>query len=398
MDTHHPIRQVAVLVETEDSWGGSVIRGIADYSQNHGHWNLLIDPRDHEQRSALPDLWTGNGIIARIGSRIQINQIRERAVPTVNVDTVYEGLDGVCDVTTDDAERARMAFAHLRDRGFEQFAYFAPPSRQYSAQRGHDFVALVRQSGYDCHEYKPGYRVGRKIGWEEQQRRVSRWLKSLPRPTAILTVDSHRGRQLAEICYMSEIRVPDEVAILAGDTDELMCEVSTPRLSSVAVAGRRIGYDAAAVLEAMMNGQAPPDEAIRIPPQGIISRQSTDILAIEDETIVRALRFIQAHAFHDIVVKDILREVPISRRSLEIQFRHYLGRSPAEEIRRVRLEKGRELLARTDLSIGEIATASGFANATRFGVAFRKRFDQTPLAYRKQLVRGATDELRNSEK
>ncbi len=386
-DLEKHVRQVAVLVETEDSWGCSVIRGIADYSQDHGHWNLLIDPRDHEQRSALPDLWTGDGIIARIGSRMQLDQIRDRSVPTVNVDTIFEGLDGIYDVITDDAERAEIALAHLRDRGFEQFAFFAPPSRQYSPKRGRAFTTAVRQAGFDCREYKPGYRVGRKIGWEEQQRRVNRWLLSLPRPVAVFTVDAHRGRQLAEICYLSGIRVPDEVAILAGDTDELMCDVCTPPLSSVAVAGRRIGYEAATLLAGMMQGETPPHEPYMVPPQGIVSRQSTDILAIDDDMVVRALRFIQAHAFHDIAVKDILREVPVSRRSLEIQFQHYLGRSPAEEIRRVRLEKGQELLARSEMSIGEIALACGFANATRFGVAFRKRFGLTPLAYRKQLVR-----------
>ncbi len=384
------IRQVAVLVETEDSWGCSVIRGIADYSQNHGHWNLLIDPRDHEQRSALPDLWSGDGIIARIGSRTQLDQIRDREIPTVNVDTVFEGLEGIYDVVTDDKERAEMAFAHLRDRGFEQFAYFAPPSRRYSNKRGREFVSTVKQAGFDCKEYKPGYRVGRKIGWEEQQRRVIRWLSALPSPVAILTADAQCGRQLAEICYLSEIRVPDEVAILAGDTDELLCDVCTPPLSSVAVAGRRIGYEAAALLDRTMQGQQPPTGPRMIPPEGVVSRQSTDILAIDDEVVVHALRYIQTHAFHDIAVKDILREVPVSRRSLEIQFQKYLGRSPAEEIRRVRLEKGKNMLSRTDLPIGEIALACGFSNATRFGVAFRKRFQQTPLEYRKQLVRSTS--------
>ncbi len=388
MDPRTQIRQVALLVETDDSWGCSVIRGIADYSQNHGHWNLLIDPQDHEQRSALPDQWAGDGIIARIGNRLQADQIRSRRVPTVNVDTIFDGLPGVCDVVTDDAERARLAFHHLRDRGFEKFAYFAPPSHRYSEKRGKEFVEIVHEHGFDCHEYKPGYRSGRKIGWEEQQRRVSRWLASLPRPIAVLTVDAHRGRQLAEICFMAGVRVPDQVAILAGDTDDLMCEVCTPPLSSVALAGRRIGYEAAAVLDRMMNGEPAPKGKLKIPPHGVISRQSTDILAIDDDTVVRALRFIQARAFQDIVVKDILHEVPVSRRSLEIQFRRYLGRSPAEEIRRVRLDKGRELLARTDMSIGEIASACGFANGTRFGVAFRKRFGKTPLAYRKQLTRG----------
>jgi LacI family transcriptional regulator len=387
MEQKTRIRQVAVLVETEDSWGCSVIRGIADYSQDHGHWNLLIDPRDHEQRPLLPDQWEGDGIIARIGSRTQLDQIRNRKEPKINVDTVFDGLDGIYDVITDDEQRAEIALAHLRDRGFEEFAYFAPPSVKYSNKRGQAFIEAVTKAGYRCREYRPGYRVGRKIGWEEQQRRVSRWLKSLPTRTAVFTVDAHRGRQLAEICYWSGIRVPDHVAILAGDTDDLMCNVSTPPLSSLALAGRRIGYEAAALLDRLMQGERPEDKTYKIAPQGVISRQSTDILSIDDESVVRALRFIQVHAFQDIVVKDILAEVPISRRSLEIQFQHYLGRSPAEEIRRVRLEKGKELLARSDFSIGEIAVACGFANTTRFGVAFRKRYGQTPLAYRKQVAR-----------
>lgn len=387
MEQKTRIRQVAVLVETEDSWGCSVIRGIADYSQDHGHWNLLIDPRDHEQRPLLPDQWEGDGIIARIGSRTQLDQIRSRKEPKINVDTVFDGLDGIYDVITDDEQRAEIALAHLRDRGFEEFAYFAPPSVKYSNKRGQAFIEAVTKAGYRCREYRPGYRVGRKIGWEEQQRRVGRWLKSLPTRTAVFTVDAHRGRQLAEICYWSGIRVPDHVAILAGDTDDLMCNVSTPPLSSLALAGRRIGYEAAALLDRLMHGERPEEKTYKVAPQGVISRHSTDILSIDDESVVRALRFIQAHAFQDIVVKDILNEVPISRRSLEIQFQHYLGRSPAEEIRRVRLEKGKELLARSDFSIGEIAVACGFANTTRFGVAFRKRYGQTPLAYRKQVAR-----------
>jgi LacI family transcriptional regulator len=123
-----------------------------------------------------------------------------------------------------------------------------------------------------------------------------------------------------------------------------------------------------------------------VPPHGVVSRQSTDVLSIDDPTVVRALRYIHTHAHHGIVVNDVLREVPISRRSLEIQFRSYLGRSPAEEIRRIRLDRGRQLLGRRELSITEIALACGFSNATRFGVAFRKCFGTTPRAFRKTLI------------
>jgi LacI family transcriptional regulator len=380
------VRQVAVLIETETSWGGQVIRGIAHYAEKHAHWHLLIDPRDHEQRSAIPDGWRGDGIIARISSRFQMEQLREKRLPVVNVDDVYDRLDGVGTVLTDEAERARLALEHLVARGFRKFAYFAPPSHRYSKKRGEAFIKAVAGLGYECHEYLPGYRAGRKIGFEEQQRRVNRWLAALPRPIAILTVDADLGRQLAEICHFAGVRIPDEVAILAGDTDDLLCEVSTPPLSSISVACERLGHEAAAMLNRMIAGNAPPKQPLLIPPHGVVSRQSTDVLSIDDPTVVRALRYIHMHAHHGIVVNDILREVPISRRSLEIQFRSYLGRSPAEEIRRIRLDRGRQLLGRRELSITEIALACGFSNATRFGVAFRKCFGTTPRSFRKTLI------------
>lgn len=387
-NSQHPLRvqHVAVLIETETSWGARVIRGIAHYAEKHALWHLLIDPRDHEQRSAIPEGWRGDGIIARISSRTQWQQIREKNLPVVNVDDVFEGLDRVGTVVTDEPERARLALEHLVGRGFDQFAYFAPPSHRYSKHRGEAFARAVAELGYECNEYQPGYRAGRKIGWEEQQRRVNRWLAALPRPIAILTVDAHHARQLAEICHFGGVRIPDEVAILAGDADELMCEVSTPPLSSISVACERLGHEAAAMLHRMMAGGAPPNEPMLIPPHGVVSRQSTDVLAIDDPSVVRALRYIRTHAHHGIVVEDILREVPISRRSLEIQFRSYLGRSPAEEIRRVRLERGRHLLGRRELSVTEIALACGFSNATRFGVAFRKSFGTTPRAFRKTVI------------
>jgi LacI family transcriptional regulator len=335
-------------------------------------------------------MWQGDGVIGRFSAQDQLDQIRERGIPAVNVETIYADVPNVWDVSTDEAARARVALEHLRDRGFEQFAIFAPPSHRYSARLGEEFAAAVKAAGFECHEYrKPALRAAaRRIDWAERQRRVTQWLSQLPRPIAVLAVDSLRGRQLAEICALSHIRVPDQVAILAGDTDDLLCEVCTPPLSSIAVPARRIGYEAAAALDRLMNGES-VGTPVRIPPEGVITRPSTEVLAIADDTVVRALRFIHARAFQDIVVKDILAEVPVSRRSLEIQFRRFLGRSPAEEIRRVRLDKGRELLGRSDLSISEIATACGFANGTRFGASFRKRFGKTPLAYRKQLIRGA---------
>ncbi|MBA2115268.1 Xylose operon regulatory protein [Planctomycetes bacterium FF15] len=325
-------------------------------------------------------------MIARLSSRQQIDQIQQRKIPAVDVDDIGPSIPKIGRVITDEAARAELAIEHLLSKGFKQFAYFAPPSHRYSNNRGEAFQQTVTMRGYECHTYRPGYRAGRKMSWGEQQRRVNRWLLSLPRPIAILAVDAHHARQLAEVCHFSSIRVPDDFAILAGDSDDLLCEVSTPPLSAVSLACEQIGYEAAAMLHQMIEGKNAPIEPVLVPPHGVTSRQSTDFLAIDDPLIVRALRFIQNHSQHAIGVDDILREVPLSRRSLEIQFRSYLGRTPAEEIRRVQLERAKELLLNRDLSITEVALSSGFSNATRFGIAFRKKFKTTPRNFRKTLL------------
>lgn len=377
--------EVAVLVETDNSWGRSVVQGVADFASKCGPWNLLIDPRDYSQRWSLPDRWRGDGIIARISTPPQLEEIQQTALPTVNVDDVFNDLEGVGQIKTNEVERARLAVEHFRERGLTHFAYYAPPSNDYSKSREHEFVEAVAATGYQSHVYKPGYRVSRRIGRDEQHNRVLRWLNSLPRPVAILAVDARRGRELTEVCSMENIAVPDEVAILAGDTDDLLCELSSPPLSSIMVSSQKIGYEAAALLRRMVLGETWSSEPQMLSPVCVIGKQSTDALAIDDPMIIKAMRFIQAHAFQGIVVEDVLKEVPVSRRFLELQFKRYFGRLPAEEIRHLRLERGKELLTQSELSVDAIATMCGYAGSTQFGVAFRKRFGQTPLAFRKNL-------------
>lgn len=382
------LRQIAVLVETDSSAGCRLIRGISNYANRHGRWHLLLDPRDHEHRSALPDGWQGHGIIARITSQKQLERLRARRLPLVNVDDVVAPQEGLASILTDEAALAEMAMSHFLDRGFRQFAYFAPPSTDYSKRRGEAFAARVAEAGYECHLFKPGYRPGRRLSWAERLRRVERWIRTLPRPIGVLAVDASHARQLAEICHLTGVRVPDDIAVLAGSLDELLCDVSTPPLSSINVASERIGHEAASLLDAMMHEDPQQAPVIEVAPRGVRSRQSTDLLSIDEQDVVDALRFIRNNAHHGISVLDILREVPISRRSLEIQFQRYLGRSPAREIRRVQLEKSRELLGHSELSITEVAIACGFSNATRFGVAFKRDTGKTPQAFRRDLLAG----------
>lgn len=382
------LKEIALLIETDSSWGRDVIRGVADYARTFGPWNLVLDQSDRGEYQSLRESWAGDGIIARISTPLQLEMIVRSGVPAVNVDDLFCNVADVGQVVTDDFERAKMALAHFRERGFEHFAFYAPPSHEYSNHRGVQFVATVNAAGFKCQQYKPGYRPGRKISREDHQQRVLRWLRNLPQPVAILAVDAKRGRQLAEICQVGSLNIPDQVAILAGDNDYFFCELCSPPLSSIRLATRRIGNEAAALLDQMMRGKPAPPEPVLIPTQDVLCRQSTDVMSIDDPTVVQALRFIQTHAYQGIVVEDILKQIPVSRRFLERQFFRLLGRLPGEEIRRLRMQRGRQLLLDSDLSVEQIAGACGYSGATQFGAAFRKFFGTTPLAFRKSNTQG----------
>lgn len=382
------IPEVAVLVETDSSWGRNVLRGVASYAQKFGPWNLLVESHDRAPSWVFPEAWNADGVIARIATPLMLRQVRDRGVPTVDVGDLFVEETDLDSVLMDADAWALLALEHFRSKGFENFAHYAPPSRDYSKRRGNAFAAAVERDGRQCSQYRPGYRVGREISREEHRRRVGRWLRRLPLPVAVLAVDALRGKDLAEIASRAGYTIPDQIAILAGDSDELSCEVCSPPLSCINVASRRIGYEAAARLAARLAGKPALGEPVHVAPDGVRSRQSTDVLAIEDRSVVQALRYMQTHACSGITVDDVLQEVPVARRQLERLFKKSLGRLPAEELRRLRLERGRQLLAETEMSMEEVAEASGYAGATPFGAAFRKEHGLTPLAYRRRSQSG----------
>lgn len=379
-----PLPEVAVLIETDSSWGRNVLRGVASYVQKFGPWSLIVESHETAPTWTISGAWRIDGVIARIATPLLLRQVQQRCVPAVDVGDLFVGTTGIDSVLTDTDAWARLALEHFRSKGFENFAYYAPPSRDYSKRRGAAFVAAVEGVGFSCAQYRPGYRVGREISREEHRRRVGRWLGQLPRPVAVLAVDALRGKDLAEVCNLAGHAIPDQVAILAGDSDELSCEICIPPLSSIEVASRHIGYEAAARIGARMAGHPCLSEPHLIPPDCVYSRQSTDILAIDDPLVVQALRYMQTHACSGVTVDDVLAVVPVARRQLERLFRKQLGRLPAEELRRLRLERGSRLLVETELPMDAVAEASGYSGATQFGAAFRKSYGTTPLAYRRR--------------
>jgi len=380
---------VAVLVDTATGWGRRLVRGIIHYSRDHGPWYLWVQSRGQEAPIRLPPRWRGDGIIARVGSRATARHVAAAGVPVVNISAIeIRGAD-FPRVATDLNAAGRLAARHFLDRAFRHFAYYGLEHRSFVNRHYQGFAGTVSGVGAPCPFYGTTTEsgAGARTAWHTRQKGLIRWLKTLPKPVAIVTWTTEQGREVIHACRRAGLLVPEQVAVLAADNDELLCEACTPSLSGIALTSERIGYEAAALLDRMMQGRSAPREPILIEPAGVVARQSTDTLAVDDVDLARAVAFIRSRAAEPIRVGDVLRAVPVSRRWLERRFRESLGRGPAAEIRRVHLERARQLLVETDLPIPKVAAASGFGSPEHFAQVFKSRIGRSPLRYR-SLVRG----------
>jgi LacI family transcriptional regulator len=282
-------------------------------------------------------------------------------------------------VKSDDGAIAQLAAQHFLERGFRHFAFCGDPRFSWSNRRADQFGLLIRGAGRDCHIYEPARRT---LHGDEQVDDIAVWLLKLPRPVAVFACYDNRGQQVLEACRRAGIAVPEEVAVLGVDNDEVLCVLSPPPLSSIILNSRRTGWEAAALLSLMMKGEKPGADAHLIPPIGVQTRQSSDILAIADPKIAAALRYIREHACEGLRVSDVLKHCPMARRGLENRFKQLLGRTPRQEILRVQLNRVKELLVGTELPVWEIADRTGF-DAEYLSVVFKQATGVAPSEYRR---------------
>lgn len=378
-DTPH----VAVLVDTSTGWGRRLIRGILGYVRKNDPWYLWVEAKGRNETLRLPKVWNGDGVIARVSTPATARHLNDFGVPVINISSIQLGKERFPTVTTDLRESGRLAAEYFLNRGFRHFAYWGQFRLSYIQEQSDSFCAHIASAGYDCNVFKPKTAHRSQGGWGDPHEELIDWLVSLPKPAAILTWETQYGRQILDACRLMGMDVPGEIAVLGGDDDELLCQVAFPPLSGIATPAETIGFEAAKMLDAQMAGSRNDDPHMLLKPSVVITRQSTDTLAIEDIEIKLAIRFIREHIHEPIQVPDILREVPISRSVLERRFQSIFGRSPAAEIRRLHLERARELLVETDLPVSAVAERSGFASPEYFTSVFRPEFGLTPLQYRK---------------
>ena len=385
-------RHVALIVETSTAYGRDLLSGIVSFMRLHDEWAVFLEQRDlwKQPPSWLND-WHGDGIISRATTPKLLEAIERTGVPLVEV--TDRRVDGdLPQVRSDDAAIGRVAAEHFIERGFKRFGFCGFTGETWSQRRESAFVESVNpKSDTPCSQFNSPWHGSSARPWEAEQESIVEWLQTFEPPFAIMACNDIRGQHVIEACSKLSLAAPEQVAVIGVDNDALLCRVCSPPLSSVIPNAELVGFRAAEALSRLMDGLDVDEQLQLVPPLGVSTRQSTDVVAIDDRDIATALQYIREHACRGLSVAEVVRHNPVSRSTLERQVRKYLGRTPQEEIRNVQIKRAQELLVTTELSAERIAKLCGFDHPEYFLVVFKRMTGLTTTQFRRQSGPGFQD-------
>jgi LacI family transcriptional regulator len=379
--------RVALAYPMAVPWMALFMRGVLDYAQRHGPWNLTTSPPTlsgaDEYALDISSLagWPGDGVIAAIRSPAQARSARKLGIPVVNLAGADAGL-GIPRVMVDHEAIGRMAAEHLLERGLRRLAYCGFAELWYSRQRCQGFVRRAARAGAECEVFDAPHVTHPRANWQQCIAPLARWLKNLRPPVGLLAIHDYRARIVIDQCLDLGLRVPHDVAVIGVDNDTTVCEFGTPTLSSVSRNAWQSGYEAARLLDHLMRGQTLPEDVL-MPPDGIVARQSTDTVAVEDPRVAAALHFMHDHLGEAFSISEVVEASSISRRQLEQRFKRTLSCTLHDYICRARIDRARQLLVQPSrIKIRAVAAASGFRSIDRLRLVFQRVTGMTPLRYR----------------
>lgn len=379
------MRKVILLVEHSSSYGRGLLYGITEYSRIHGPWTFFREPeapfyRSSSQTVSLARLkkLNADGIVTRLARNTRA--IKSLGIPMIATDDNRRTNDFPT-IISDCETIGKMAAEHLLNLRFRHFGYCGFSRIIWSKERHESFEKTINKAGFKVHTYKPPQKKEQKL-WENEQHVMAEWLKSLPKPIGIMASNDDRGQQVIEVCRMHGIYVPEEVAVIGVDNDLILCGLSNPQLSSVAVDTVTAGYNAARLLDKLMSGDINSPQTVVARPTHIEVRQSTDTLVTNDKLVREAVNYIKRNSKKAIQVQDVAAYVGVSRRMLLDRFSNVLGRTVHEEIKRVRVERIARMLLETDMPIYQIALELDFTSVEHIARYFRQGKNMSPLEYR----------------
>lgn len=375
-------RRVAVVMGIDSAFGRELLRGINEYGRENGHWHLYFGHNPDIPMLPKREEWDVDGIIIYLGTRKDYDAVQPIKVPIVNIGSAFEDLK-IPSVRPDNEDIGRAAAEHLISKGLNNFACVSIADHAGAEKRVRGFLSVVTAAG-TSHRFIDTIKLRSRTPEEVDRIALMRWLAELPKPAGVMVFNDQYAQAVVEAARRSKFRIPEEIALISVDNDDLLCTITNPQLSSVDSAADRIGYSAAELLNGLMHGKHPPAAPVLVPHRGVVPRRSTDVLALEDPEVLAAMRFIRQQPVDQLNIENVLTVVSISRRTLERRFAQSIGRTVYDEIRNRRIEHGKFLLSRTKMPVEEIGTACGFKHLSHFSNAFEKATGVRPRKFREQ--------------
>jgi LacI family transcriptional regulator len=373
---------IATIFPLDTAHGHGLLRGVAAFVRKHPRLRVVrfgfIRP-EVLTRKFLERLEV-DGLIVKIGAAAEEELVVRRGLPAVNISGEI-ATPRVPTVNTDDRLLGRLSAQYFHRRGYRTLAYNGNAGHRASVLRGEGLREEARSLGLQPANIL--VRLHPRVGRLDRLRReFIHWLKRLPRPAGLLTFDDFEAYEAAVACEQAGLRVPDDIGIIGVGNNPTRLELSPVALSAIELNTPLIGQQAAELLFRQLQGRRIPVDEHLVKPLKFITRHSTDIHAVDDEIVSRALEHIREHVGNTLYVDEIARTVGCSRRTLELRFRASLGTSVYAEVQRQHLEHAKELLADPALKLADVASASGYEDVNHLGLAFRRQLGTTPGRFR----------------
>lgn len=395
------MKKVLLLTEGTSTFARDLLKGVAEYSQLHGPWAFYRESlapfyRYNSDPKSLDYLrrWNADGIIIRSKNSQIIEKALSLKIPTIACDDNQN--PQIPNVISDYEMVGRMAAEHLLERGFRHYGYCGFDHMTWSRERGVFFCKAIAEAGHRVHAYAYPKSRKRRL-WENEMPLLTQWIRALPKPVAIMACNDDRAHHVLICCNLAGLHIPQQVAVIGVDNDLLLCDLANPPLTSIALNTRKAGFEAAGILDRMIDGETLAGERIYVRPTHVVTRRSTDTLAISDKYVTGAIEYIRKNAREPIQISTVADSVSISARVLYDKFMHHLGRSVHEEIRRVRVEDIAKMLLGTDLPVKQIAQLFRFSSSEHIARYFKAATGMTPLMYRKRYGVSLTESLPSDE-
>jgi LacI family transcriptional regulator len=382
--------KIILLTDFGEEYSKNLLRGITRYSKDHGPWTFCKMPTYFRETIGIDGIlqwakeWEADGIIGQFYNDEEVKKFTQANIPVIAQD-FKERFTDIPNITGDYRATGRLGAEYFLKKGFKNFAFYGFGNIVWSRERAEGFEERVKEAGYEVHYHELKDSDSTDL-WYYKPSALSDWLKSLPKPIALMTCDDNQGHHITEAARHAGIRIPDEVSVLGVDNDEMICDLSDPPLSSVELDSEKSGYEAARLMEQMIESKTCSGPDVIVKATQVVTRHSTDIFASKDKYIVSALKYIHGNLDKNLKVDQVLKEVPLSRRSLEKRFMMTTGYPVYEYIYNQRIEKFTQKLLETDMTIFEIALDLGLSDSKNIARQFKQIKGLTPMEYRKKHV------------